>query len=118
MGYRDREKDELLHRKRHSLAHALGAALIEMYPGTKLAIGPVVEDGFYYDAEIPTSISVDVLPDIEKKMREILKQWTTFEKKVVSKEEALDYFKENPYKKDLIEQTLRKGEGTTTLHFW
>ena len=69
---------EILQKKRHSLAHALGAALVELYPGTKLAIGPAIDDGFYYDAELPESLSVDDLPAIEKKMREMLAGWTSF----------------------------------------
>ena len=106
-------KDEVLAWKRHSLAHLLGASLIELYPGTKLAIGPAVDDGFYYDAELPTTISADDLPAIEKKMREVVKGWSTFEKKVVSKEEALAHFKDNPYKCELIEDIAKEGEEIT-----
>ena len=106
-------KDEVLARKRHSLAHALGASLIEMYPGTKLTIGPAVDDGFYYDAEMPTPLSVDDLPKIEKKMREIAQKWSSFEKKVVSKEEALAHFKDNPYKCELIEELAKEGQEIT-----
>ena len=78
-----------LHNKRHSLAHALGAALVALYPETKLAIGPAIDDGFYYDAELPVSLSADDLPKVEKKMRAILAQWKSFEKKIVTPEEAL-----------------------------
>lgn len=106
-------KDELLTRKRHSLAHLLGASLIALYPGTKLAIGPPTDDGFYYDAEIPETISADDLPKIEKKMREMAKGWSTFEKKVISKEEALAHFKGNPYKHELIEQLSDEGQEIT-----
>ena len=86
-------KDDILARKRHSLAHLLGASLVALYPETKLAIGPAVDDGFYYDAELPTALSADDLPTIEKKMRELVKGWSSFEKKVVTKEEALAHFK-------------------------
>ena len=108
-----KDKDELLMRKRHSLAHLLGASLIELYPGTKLAIGPPVDDGFYYDAELPEQMSADDFPAIEKKMREIAKTWSGFEKKVVSKEEALAHFKDNPYKVELIEEIAREGGEIT-----
>ena len=103
----------MLMQKRHSLAHLLGASLIELYPGTKLAIGPPVDDGFYYDAELPEQLSVDDFPAIEKKMREIAKTWSGFEKKVVSKEEALAHFKDNPYKVELIEEIARAGGEIT-----
>ena len=106
-------KDEVLAWKRHSLAHLLGASLIELYPGTKLAIGPAVDDGFYYDAELPTTISADDLPKIEKKMREIAKGWSSFEKKVMSKEEALVHCKDNPYKCELIERLAKEGKEIT-----
>ncbi len=108
-----KNNDEMLMRKRHSLAHLLGASLIELYPGTKLAIGPPVDDGFYYDAELPEQLSADDFPAIEKKMREIAKTWSGFEKKVVSKEEALAHFKDNPYKVELIEEIARAGGEIT-----
>ena len=106
-------KDDALARKRHSLAHLLGASLIALYPDTKLAIGPAIDDGFYYDAEIPTTISTDDLPTIEKKMRELVKEWSSFEKNAVSKKEALVHFKDNPYKSELIEQFADEGQEIT-----
>ena len=106
-------KDDVLMRKRHSLAHLLGASLTTLYPDTKLAIGPPTEDGFYYDAEIPTAISADDFPKIEKKMRELAKEWSSFEKKVISKKEALTHFKDNPYKCELIEQLADEGKEIT-----
>lgn len=99
--------------KRHSLAHLLGASLLVLYPGTKLAIGPAVDDGFYYDAELPEALSVDDLPGIEKKMRELVKEWSSFEKRSVSKDEALEYFSDNPYKCELINQFADDGEEIT-----
>ena len=100
-------------RKRHSLAHLLGAALVSLYPEAKLAIGPAVNDGFYYDAELPIALSTDDLPVIEKKMRELVKGWSSFEGRVVSREEALKHFAGNPYKCELIEQFAEAGEETT-----
>ena len=102
-----------LHNKRHSLAHALGAALVALYPETKLAIGPAIDDGFYYDAELPVSLSADDLPKVEKKMRAILAQWKSFEKKIVTPEEALDHFSGNPYKCELINQFTAEGKELT-----
>ena len=107
------DKDDVLVRKRHSLAHLLGASLVALYPNTKLAIGPAIEDGFYYDAEIPETLSADDLPTIEKKMRELVKEWSSFEKKVVEKKEALEHFKDNLYKCELIEQFADEGQEIT-----
>ncbi|MCY4577066.1 MAG: threonine--tRNA ligase [Candidatus Kaiserbacteria bacterium] len=109
------DKDDRVMRKRHSLAHLLGAALVALYPDTKLAIGPPIDDGFYYDAEVPIPLSADDLPTIEKKMREIVKTWSTFEKKAVSKEDARAHFKDNPYKRELIEDIAKEG-GEITLY--
>ena len=88
---------------RHSLSHLLAAAVLELYPGTKPTLGPPVEDGFYYDFDFTAPPSEKDLPKIEKKMREILKTWTTFEGKEITPEEAKKIFKGNPYKLELIE---------------
>lgn len=104
---------DALRRKRHSLAHGLGAALLALYPEAKLAIGPPVEDGFYYDVDLPVSLSSADLPLIEKKMREIIATWSSFEKQVVSKEEALEMFSNNLYKREMLEQLAEAGEEIT-----
>ena len=104
---------EVLQQKRHSLAHALGAALCARYPGTKLAIGPPTEDGFFYDAEVPVTLSVDDLPALEKEMRTLLSTWDTFQREVVSAEEARKRFKDNPYKLEIIDQLVEEGVEIT-----
>ncbi len=104
---------DTLQKKRHSLAHVLGAALVELYPGTKLAIGPAVDDGFYYDAELPVSLSADDLETVEKKMREIAASWLSFEKKTITPDEARERFRDNPYKTDLINQFEEEGKEIT-----
>lgn len=98
---------------RHSLAHLLGAAVLELYPGSKLAIGPAIEDGFYYDIDINGKVSDTDLPLIEDKMREILKTWKGFEGKEVSPEEAKQAFAGNPFKEELIQELADKGEQIT-----
>ena len=100
---------------RHSLAHLLGAAVLELYPGSKLAIGPAIDDGFYYDIDVVGKISDNDLPAIESKMREILKTWDKFEGKEVSAEEAKKQFRNNPFKEELIAKLKEKGEKIT-LH--
>ena len=89
---------------RHSLAHILAMAMQELYPGVKFGIGPAIENGFYYDFDLPksTSLSPADLPKIEKKMREIIKQDVKFEKKIMPITEAEKMFKNQPYKLELI----------------
>jgi len=89
---------------RHSLSHILAYAVQELYPETKFGIGPAIEQGFYYDFDLPSLISPDDLPKIEKKMKEIIEKELKFEKKEISKTEAKKIFKEQPYKLELIEE--------------
>lgn len=100
---------------RHSLAHLLAAAVLELWPGTKQAIGPAIENGFYYDFDLPQPISEADLPRIEEKMRELLRTWTTFERIEVTPEQAEERFADNPYKLELIRELADKGE-TLTLY--
>ncbi len=98
---------------RHSLAHLLGAAVLELRPGSKLAIGPSIDDGFYYDIDVAGEISDKDLPKIEKKMRELLQTWKTFEGREVTALEAKEIFKGNPYKNEIIDELADKGEKIT-----
>jgi threonyl-tRNA synthetase len=94
---------------RHSLAHILAYAVQELYPGTKFGIGPAIENGFYYDFDLKRSLAPLDLPKIEEKMRETIKENIKFEKKIVSKEEAKEIFKDQPYKLELIEEIAEDG---------
>jgi threonyl-tRNA synthetase len=104
---------EALEAARHSLAHLLAAAVMELWPDAKRTIGPPVENGFYYDFEFPQPVSESDLPQIEKKMKEILPTWTTFERIEVTAEEAEQSFADNPYKIELIREFTAKGDGLT-----
>ena len=88
---------------RHSASHLLAAAIMELFPETKLAIGPAIENGFYYDFEFPRSISEEDFPKIEAKMAEIKANNFPFAKKEVSVKEAKKIFANQPYKLELIE---------------
>ena len=107
------ENTEKLTRLRHSLAHLLGASILELYPGSKITLGPAVDNGFYYDVDINGKITDENLEKIESKMHKILKTWSTFEKKVLTKEEALKMFAGNIYKEELINGIIEKGEEIT-----
>lgn len=98
---------------RHSLAHLLAAAVLELYPDAKRTIGPAIDTGFYYDFEFSSPISEEDLPRIEQKMHDILPSWTAFSHREVSAEEAREFFKGNPYKLELIDEIAGKGEKIT-----
>jgi threonyl-tRNA synthetase len=99
----------------HSSAHLMAEALEALYPGVKLAIGPAIENGFYYDVDLGEgrTISSDDFPAIEKKMLELAKNKSKFERREVPKAEAIAYFteKQDPYKLELLEN-LEDGNIT------
>lgn len=111
MVYLSYMNEQKLQEIRHSLAHLLGAAVLELYPDTKLTLGPAIDNGFYYDFDFTEKISDEALRAIEKKMKELLPTWTAFSHKEVSVEEALEYYKGNIYKQELINE--HKDAGLT-----
>lgn len=98
---------------RHTLAHLLASAVLELYPDTKNTIGPAIDNGFYYDFEFSKPIGDTDLKEIEKLMRKTLPHWDKFSHKEVSAEEAKEFFKNNPYKHELIDEISGKGEKIT-----
>lgn len=98
---------------RHSLAHLLAAVVLELYPDAKPTIGPVIDNGFYYDFDFASPISENDLEKIENKMREILKTWKKFEGKDVGAEEAKKFFQNNEYKLELIEGLEKENQKIT-----
>ncbi|MFO7585559.1 MAG: threonine--tRNA ligase [Anaerolineales bacterium] len=104
-----RYEDSQLYRIRHSAAHVMAQAVLEFYPGAKYTIGPPVENGFYYDFELPEPITAEDLPKIEKRMRQIVSGGHVFEKEVLSAEEARSIFKDQPYKLELIDGLEQGG---------
>ncbi len=100
-----------LYRIRHSAAHVLAEAVLSFFPEAKLAIGPPIEDGFYYDFDLgldengkPRTFSPEDMEAIEAKMKELLKQSATFDRSEMTIDEALAFFAGQPYKVELIEQ--------------
>ncbi len=104
----ERYEESQLYRIRHSAAHVMAQAVLEFYPETKYTIGPPIENGFYYDFDLPQPLTAEDLEKIEKRMRQIIAGGHPFVKKVVSAEEARKVFKNQPYKLELIEG-LEKG---------
>lgn len=108
-------QDQLEH-YRHSLAHLLAAAVLELYPDALRTIGPAIEDGFYYDFQFASPISEDDLPTIEAKMRELMKSWKSFGREEVNIKEAKKRFADNPFKLELIDQFSQDGQTLTFYH--
>ena len=104
----ERYEESDLYRIRHSAAHVMAQAVLELFPEGKYTIGPPIEDGFYYDFELPRSLTPDDLEVIEKRMHEIIVGNHLFEKRVLSADEARRIFKDQPYKLELI-QGLEQG---------
>lgn len=112
-----KEDNSSLDSLRHSCAHLLAAAVLELYPNAKLAIGPSIENGFYYDIDFGNQkLSEDDLPRIESKMAEIAPSWRAFEKKELSAKDAKAQYKDNPYKNELID--LYSEEGKNKIGFY
>jgi len=97
-----RYEESDLYKIRHSAAHIMAQAVLEMFPEAKYTIGPPVEDGFYYDFDLPRSLSPQDLETLQKRMRQIIAAGHAFEKRLVSAEEACQIFKDQPYKLELI----------------
>ena len=105
----ERYEDSKLYKIRHSAAHIMAQAVMEMFPGeAKIAIGPPIENGFYYDFDLPRSLTPEDLETIERRMREIIAENHSFEREEVNAETAKQQFADQPYKIELIEG-LEKG---------
>ncbi|MDP3982350.1 MAG: threonine--tRNA ligase [bacterium] len=98
---------------RHSLAHLLATAVLDLYPNAKPTLGPAIETGFYYDFEFSSPVGEDDLPRIEAKMKELLPTWKGFSGREVSEQEARELFKTNPYKLELIDGIVKEGSPIT-----
>ncbi len=103
---------------RHSLAHILAAAVVDMFPDAKLGIGPAIENGFYYDFDLPRTLIPEDLPILEKKMKHLQKQNKPFEIFEKNISEAREFLKEinQDYKIELINDLEKTGETTVTFY--
>jgi threonyl-tRNA synthetase len=98
------ENDIKLETMRHSIAHVMAEAIQGMFPDAKFGIGPAIENGFYYDFELPRTLVPDDLPVIEEKMREIIAADVPFTREELTKEDAERLFSGQPFKKEIIEE--------------
>jgi threonyl-tRNA synthetase len=108
-----KEQDERLERMRHSAAHIMAEAVQCLFPEAKFGIGPTIENGFYYDFELPRPLTPEDLPSIEDKMREIIGQDVPFVAEEMGKDEARKIFAAQPYKLELIEDI---DDSTVTIY--
>lgn len=105
----NKEKEQLLYKSRHTMAHVLAAAVKSIFGGdVKFGIGPAIDNGFYYDFDMEHNLTPEDFGKIEDKMREIISQNLDMTKTVLSKEKALEMFKDQPYKVELIND-LQEG---------
>ena len=98
-----------LYRIRHSTAHMMAAAVLEMFPSAKIAIGPPIESGFYYDFDLPRPLTQEDLEQIEDRMRDIIIERHDFVYEEISPDEGRELFANQPYKIELINDILEQG---------
>src|SRR5436309_3309536 len=103
------ENGNALRPLRHSAAHIMAEAVLDLFPGTKFGIGPAIENGFYYDFELPRPVTPEDFPAIENRMREIIRGKHTFEHSSESVAQARKDFADQPFKLELID-AIAKGE--------
>ena len=105
-------KEQKLEIKRHSLAHILATAVLEMFPEAKFGVGPNIENGFYYDFDLPRTLIPEDLPILEKKMKEIIKKGLPFEKQIVSHNKAIELYEKagQNYKVEILNDEAKDQE--------
>ncbi len=101
---------------RHSAAHVMAEAVLHYFPEAKLAIGPVIEDGFYYDFQLPRALNPEDLPRIEERMKEIIGASSDFTRRLIGKAEARTMFREQPFKLEIIEGIPDEQVSLYTQH--
>ncbi len=104
-----------LQRMRHSMAHVMASGVLKMFPDAKIAIGPPIDDGFYYDFDLPRQLKPEDFPVIEQYMIEVVQANIPFEKEVISRSKALDFFQGQDYKIELIND-LPEDEEISLYH--
>ncbi len=108
-----KKSEDNLDNIRHSLAHLLAAAVLKLYPDTKLGIGPVIENGFYYDFKFSKEISPEILPKLEKLIKELIHNQLPFSGEKVTPLKAKKLFAKQPFKLDLIKELVKEKKPLT-----
>jgi threonyl-tRNA synthetase len=107
---------EQLQKIRHSICHLMSMAMQEIYPSVGLGVGPFIEDGFYQDYDLPESISEEIFPKLEKRIKEMIKEKIDFVQHQVSFDEALAQYKHDPYKTEMIVDLQKAGEKSVWFY--
>ncbi len=112
------DKQEKLNIKRHSMAHILAGAVLEMFPEAQLGIGPATEDGFYYDFKLPRTLIPEDLEILEEKMKKIIKGNYEFQMKEMNVDDAKEHFQKakQPLKVELIKKLKEEGEKKVSVY--
>jgi threonyl-tRNA synthetase len=95
--------EDRLYRIRHTVAHVMAEAVLRKFPEAKIAIGPPIENGFYYDFDLPRPLKEEDLPELEAEMQEIVKGKYDLQRQVISRDEAKERFSDQPYKLELVD---------------
>ena len=109
------DKNEKLAMLRHSMSHVMAEAVLQMFPEAQIAIGPSIENGFYYDFDLPRALIPSDLDEITKRMQAIIAEGKPFIRKEVTKSEAADFFKDQKYKLELLD-AIEEGQTITTYN--
>ncbi len=109
-GSKAEKKQEKLMRMRHSMAHVMASGVLRLFPDARIAIGPAIENGFYYDFDLPRKLTPEDLGQIEDYMKEIIKADFPFEKEIVTRSHALKFFQSQDYKVELINDLPKNEE--------
>jgi threonyl-tRNA synthetase len=118
MSEKSNRQEDYLHRLRHSTSHVMAQAVLEKFPEGKVAIGPSIENGFYYDFDLPRPLTPDDLEEIEARMREIVAEGHDFVYQEIDEEEAKRLFADQPYKLELINDILSAGMEESKLSIY
>ncbi|MBU0596698.1 threonine--tRNA ligase [Patescibacteria group bacterium] len=110
------QNNEQLESIRHSICHLMSMAVLEIYPKAGLGVGPFIDDGFYQDYDLPESISEEILPKLEKRVQEMIKEKIDFVQHGVDFESALAEYKHDPYKTEMILDLKEKGEKDVSFY--
>ncbi|NTW62237.1 threonine--tRNA ligase [Candidatus Saccharibacteria bacterium] len=108
--------DEQLQKIRHSLSHLMSMAVEELYPGVGLGVGPAIDDGFYQDYDLPEAVTPEILPKLEEKIRQLIKQDIKFEQYDMDFADAHEFYKNDPYKTWFIDDLKAKGESKVSFY--
>src|SRR3989338_5793439 len=103
-------KNDKMEAIRHSISHLMSMAVQEMYPQAGLGVGPTIENGFYQDYDLPEAITPEILPKLEKRIKELIKEKIEFKQRDVDSAEAYDFYKHDPYKTEFIDGLKTAGE--------